>query len=174
MNTVAAATQKKYQRLKKIRESISEKGYRLTDQRILVLDTFLRNEELKDEAGNRWKQSGHLSADDLVIQLHKEGRRVSRSTIYRTLAILEKLGLVNKLDVGDGQSRYEFAQTGKHHHHLICIKCGKAIDVSGKAIEAYTGKVSALEHVLSEYFDFDVQSHRFDFLGICSECRRKG
>ncbi|MFQ6040963.1 MAG: transcriptional repressor [Candidatus Poribacteria bacterium] len=105
----------------------------------MVLNAFLRNEYLKDESRNGCEQSGHLSADDLAIQLRKEGRRVSRSTIYRTLAILERLGLVNKLDVGDGQSRYEFIQTGKHHHHLICIKCGKAIDVSGKAIEAYVG-----------------------------------
>lgn len=174
MNIVATATQERYQRLRKIRESLSEKGYRLTDQRILVLDAFLRNEELKNESRNGCKRKKHLSAEDIAIQLRQEGRRVSRSTVYRTLAILENLGLVNKLDIGDGQSRYEFVQTGKHHHHLICIRCGKVIDVSGKAIEAYTGKVSVLEDTLSEDFDFDVQNHRLEFLGICSECRRKG
>ena len=173
MNTVAPVTQKRYQRLRKIRENLSEKGYRLTDQRILVLDAFLRNEELKNESRNGCERSRHLSADELAMQLRKEGQRISRSTIYRTLAILEKLGLVSKLDVGDGQSRYEFAQADEHHHHLICIKCGKAIDVSGKAIEAYVGKVSALADVLSKNFDFDVQSHRLEFWGICSGCRKK-
>lgn len=174
MNTVTAAIQERYKRLRKVRESLAEKGYKLTDQRVLVLNAFLRNEALKDESRNGCERSEHLSADDLAMQLRKEGQRVSRSTVYRTLAILERLGLVNKLDVGDGQSRYEFAQADKHHHHLICIKCGKAIDVSGKAIEAYVGKVSALADVLSEDFDFDVQSHRLEFWGICSECRRKG
>ena len=159
-STAATISQREYQQLGKIRETISGKGYKLTEQRIMVLDALRRNKE-------------HLSAEDIAVQLYQEGRRVSRSTIYRTLAILEKLGLVNKLDVGDGQSRYEFAQTGKHHH-LICIKCGKAIDISGKAIEAYAGNVAALVDVLSADFDFDVQSHRLEFWGICSECRRKG
>jgi Fur family ferric uptake transcriptional regulator len=171
MNIAATATQERYKRLRKIRESLAEKGYRLTDQRVLILDAFLRHEDLKDGNRNGCEQREHLSAEDLAIQLRQEGQQVSRSTVYRTLAILEKLGLVSKLDLGDGQSRYEFVQTPKHHH-LICIKCGKAIDVSGKKIEAYTGKVSALVDVLNEDFDFDVQSHRLEFWGICSECRK--
>jgi len=174
MNVAATTTKERYQRLRKIRDSLTEKGYRLTDQRILVLDVFLRNEELKDQLRGGHERREHLSAEDLAIQLRQEGQRISRSTVYRTLAILEKLGLVNKLDVGDGQNRYEIAQTGTHHHHLICIKCGKAIDVSEKTIEAYAGRVSNLADLLSEDFDFDVQSHRLEFWGICSECRRKG
>jgi Fur family ferric uptake transcriptional regulator len=89
------------------------------------------------------------------------------------LAILEKLGLVRKLDFGDGQSRYEFIQGDEHHHHLICIKCGKAIDISGKTVESCADEVYSLANSLSKEFDFDVQTHRLEFWGICPECREK-
>jgi len=184
MSIAAATTQERYQRLRRIRESLSEKGYRLTDQRILVLNAFLRNEDLKDKARDGYEsrelkaigvgeQSEHLSAEDIAIQLRREGQRVSRSTVYRMLAILEKLGLVRKLDFGDGQSRYEFIQGDEHHHHLICIKCGKAIDISGKIVESCADEVYSLANSLSKEFDFDVQTHRLEFWGICLECREK-
>lgn len=94
------------------------------------------------------------------------------STIYRTLSLLDRAGFLNKIDVGDGQSRYELksVEKDKHHHHLICTNCGKIIDYSD-FLDEELDLVRKAEKNLARKYDFIVQDHNIDFYGLCKDCQ---
>lgn len=81
-------------------------------------------------------------------------------TVYRTLDLLSELGLVRRLDLGDG-SRYELAED--HHHHLICEDCGSVVE-----FELCPLDLRMLPEVGE---DFEVRSHSLEVYGRCSSCR---
>ena len=73
-------------------------------------------------------QSCALSAYEIEAKLREGGRSVARATVYRVLDQLEGLGLVTRLDVGQGIARYEPNRPGgDHHHHMVCARCGEAL-----------------------------------------------
>ena len=78
------------------------------------------------------RTSKHLSAKEIYSSLYKSHPGIGMTTVYRTLDLLASMGLVTKLVLGDGQSRYELKSSEKeeHHHHLLCTRCGKIIDYS--------------------------------------------
>jgi len=93
-------------------------GYRLTVPRQIILDVLS-------------KTSKHLSAEDIYHAVHKGYPAIGLTTVYRTLELLVQMGLVFKFDFGDGRARYELSEGPKgarHHHHLVCTDCGRAID----------------------------------------------
>ncbi|MCG2713916.1 MAG: transcriptional repressor, partial [Candidatus Omnitrophica bacterium] len=93
-------------------------GYRLTIGREAILEVLAKSER-------------HLSAEDIYMKIHPRHPNIGLTTIYRTLDVLSSLGMVYKLDFGDGRARYEFAEGPKgahHHHHLVCTDCNRVID----------------------------------------------
>ena len=78
------------------------------------------------------RSPGHLSAKEIYSEVQKIDQRIGLTTIYRTLDLLNRMGLINKLVLGDGQARYEYKPEDQHdhHHHLICTGCGQIIDYS--------------------------------------------
>jgi len=94
------------------------------------------------------------------------------STIYRSLDLLVRAGFINKIDIGDGQSRYEFKSDEKdeHHHHAICTKCGKIIDYSD-FLDEELGLVRKTERNLARKYNFIVKDHSIDFYGLCKDCQ---
>ncbi len=145
---------------KKIGEMKNQfKEYRLTPQRKLVLEIFMEN---KDR---------HLSAEELYQLSRDKGEDIGLATIYRTLELLEELGLLQKMNFGDGRSRYEMVPTDMqarhhhHHHHLICLECGRIL-------EAEEDLLNQLERVVEEQHNFQIVNHYLQFFGYCPSCRQ--
>jgi Fur family ferric uptake transcriptional regulator len=106
-----------------------------------------------------------LSAQAIEDALRDSGRRVGRATIYRALEELTRVGLIAKVEIGDGVARYEavFPDGAAHHHHLVCDSCRVLIPFTDDALERAIrriGKRSA----------FAVDDHDVTLHGICSNC----
>jgi Fur family transcriptional regulator, ferric uptake regulator len=132
-------------------ERLSGAGYRRGGARQAVI-------ELLDE------QRCALSALDIEDKLRaREGRRVGRASIYRVVDELVTLGLLTRVDVGDGVARYEPQRHG-HHHHLVCDGCGRLEPFQDDALERAISK-------LAEKVSFDVSDHDVTLHGECERCR---
>jgi Fur family ferric uptake transcriptional regulator len=116
--------------------------------------------------------SKHLSAKEIHKTLLQLFPGIGLSTVYRTLDLLVRSDLINKLDIGDGKSRYEYRSDRKkaHHHHLVCTKCGKIIDYSDFLDEEVELFIEAEKNILGKY-NFQVQDHNIEFYGLCKDCR---
>lgn len=137
----------------RFREFLSERGLRMTPQRKLILDVFLKAER-------------HLSSEELYNLVKKKDRSVGQATVYRTLKLLSESGIAREVDFGEGMSRYEHEFGHEHHDHLICELCRQSIEVVDPRIEA-------LQERLARKHGFEIRSHKLDIFGICSRCRAK-
>ena len=118
------------------------------------------------------KSSKHMSAKEIYASLYEAYPGMGLTTVYRTLDLLARMGVVTKLTLGDGQSRYEFKSSEKsdHHHHLICTHCGKIIDYS-EFLDEELRLVKKTEERLAKKYDFTINDHNIEFLGVCSKCK---
>ena len=114
----------------------------------------------------------HMSAKEIYASLHRSYPGMGLSTVYRTLDLLARMGVVTKLALGDGQSRYEFKSSDKeeHHHHLICTHCGKIINYS-EFLDEELSLVKKTEERLAKKYNFVIQDHNIEFLGLCEKCK---
>ncbi len=129
---------------------LSRRGYRLTPQRLMILDAVDRADD-------------HISADDIYTQVCDQYPNLNISTVYRTLELLKDLELVTETDLGDGRVRYHSIKKG-HHHHLVCHKCGKIIDLDESVL-------SHLKETLSRDYGFDAELRHMAIFGLCKDCR---
>jgi Fur family ferric uptake transcriptional regulator len=105
------------------------------------------------------------SAQELVDELRSGPAPVGLASVYRALETLDGLGLVHRLDVGDGTARYEAAHAGgHHHHHVICSLCGAVAQFEDDALER---AITALESRL----DYSIDAHDVVLRGTCPGCR---
>jgi Fur family transcriptional regulator, ferric uptake regulator len=111
--------------------------------------------------------SGHpVSIGDIADGLPD----LPRSSAYRHLVDLELAGLVRRVASGDEFARFELAEDlTEHHHHLVCVDCGKVIDVTPPA--DFERDVSRTIEQLAEAEGFVPHSHSLDVLGVCQGCR---
>ena len=132
---------------------------RLTAPREAILDFLSRS-------------SKHMSAKEIYASLHGSYPGIGLSTVYRTLDLLARMGIITKLAIGDGQSRYELKSKEKddHHHHLICTNCGKIINYS-EFLDEELSLVKKTEERLAKKYNFIIQDHNIEFLGICKKCK---
>jgi len=132
-------------------------GYKFTPQRRLVLEVFLENE------------GDHLSAEEAYNLARVKDKDIGIATIYRTLDLLEEVGILHKSDFGDGRKRYELSQEGQdehHHHHLVCLGCRRIQEVEEDLL-------NQLEGLVEEEKGFLIVDHRVQFYGYCRPCREK-
>jgi Fur family ferric uptake transcriptional regulator len=130
---------------------ISHKNLRPSKQRKEILNIFLKSER-------------HLTADELYRMVKKKYPSIGYATIYRTLKLFCESGLSRELRSDDGITRYEHLYGHEHHDHLICIKCGKFVEVVEPDIER-------LQENLAKRCGFTFQRHRMEIYGICKKCR---
>ena len=118
------------------------------------------------------RSSKHMSAKEIYASLYNTYPRMGLTTVYRTLDLLARMGIITKLTLGDGQSRYEFKSSEKkdHHHHLICTTCGRIINYS-EFLDEELQLVKKTEERLAKKYDFIIQDHNIEFLGICGNCK---
>ena len=109
-------------------------------------------------------QACALTAQEIEEAL-RAGRRVGRASVYRVLDELESLGLVSRVDVGDGVARYEPQRhSAEHHHHLVCDGCGRLTPFQDDGLEQAIRR-------LAERVSFDVSDHDVTLHGCCERCR---
>jgi Fur family ferric uptake transcriptional regulator len=111
-----------------------------------------------------FSQHNHFDADQLIDAMKDAGFRVSRATVYRTLAKLVDAGLLRRLEVGP-RTFYEHDYGYPQHEHMHCETCGKMIEFQSQAIEAVISDVCR-QHL------FNATGHTFIIRGTCAECNR--
>jgi Fe2+ or Zn2+ uptake regulation protein len=105
-----------------------------------------------------------------IAELLRRDADWSQSSLYRNLAVLESCGVVIRLPSTDGVARFEVAEElSRHHHHLVCSSCGRLDDVDLPArVEATLHAVTA---EAGKMLGYEVDEHRLELIGRCSECR---
>ncbi|MCE5284921.1 MAG: transcriptional repressor [Pelosinus sp.] len=136
------------------RKKFRQGQYKLTSQRQIVLQTFLDH------------QDEHLSAEEVHSILRQKSNEIGLATVYRTLELLSELGVLQKMDFGDGRSRYEvISDADMHqHHHLICLTCGKVREFEDDLLDN-------LETAIARKSNFMITDHQLKFYGYCQECQ---
>ena len=127
---------------------LKQKGHKLTPQRQIIL-------------GLIHSSHAHLTAEEIFEYIQFRIPGVNKSTIYRTLELLEELGCVFKSELDD-RFIYHHAEEG-HHHHLICRACGKNIDCDKNLF-------SSMERAVKGKYDFQVAIKHMIMGGLCRDC----
>ena len=130
---------------------LSEQGYRLTPQRMMILSAIENSD-------------GHISAEEIYAQVVAKYPHVNISTVYRTLELLKRLGMVTETDLGEGRVRYHPADKG-HHHHLVCTECGAVIDLDESVL-------SSLKSALLREYRFVADLRHLAIWGRCVKCSK--
>lgn len=133
---------------------LREHGLPVTAQRVAIADIMLRSER-------------HLSADDVALELAIRESGIGLATVYRTIDLLTKSGLLVERDFGEGFRRYEPARDVPHHEHLLCTVCGKVREFRDERLERMTTLVA-------EANGYARQRHRLVIYGVCDDCQRGG
>lgn len=136
-----------------LKQRFQERQYKLTPQRQIVLQAFVDN------------PGKHLSAEDVHNIVRQQSSEIGLATVYRTLELLSDMDVLQKMDFGDGRSRYEINEetSEHHHHHLICLSCGKVKEFEDDLLET-------LENVIARKSNFKIVDHQVKFYGYCQEC----
>ncbi|MFI1400114.1 Fur family transcriptional regulator [Streptomyces sp. NPDC020681] len=130
------------------KSDLRNRGYRLTPQRQLVLEAVDTLE--------------HATPDDILSEVRRTASGVNISTVYRTLELLEELGLVSHAHLGHGAPTYHLAD--RHHHiHLVCRDCTNVIEADVEIAADFTRK-------LRETFGFETDMKHFAIFGRCKKC----
>ena len=136
------------------RRYLREQGLPVTQQREAIAEVVFASSE-------------HLSVEELENLLRERGERIGKATIYRTLEMLVKSGLVQEHDFGEGFKRYEAARDIPHHEHMVCNVCGRVTEFRDERLERMT-------MLISEAHGFARQRHRLVIHGTCADCQRGG
>ena len=137
------------------RRYLREQGLPVTQQREAVAEIVFNTQ-------------GHVSVEEIEGSLKQEGERIGKATIYRTMEILVRSGLVEERDFGEGFKRYEhlFGQQPAHAH-LVCTSCAKVIELHNPELQKLHEEVAG-EH------GFLTTRHRMEMFGLCSSCQDAG
>ncbi len=137
------------------RRYLREQGLPVTQQRECVADVVFNSTD-------------HLSVEDIEGELKRQGERIGKATIYRTMEILVRSGLVEEHDFGEGFKRYEhlFGQQPVHEH-LICTNCSKVIEFQSPEVVKILDETAAARGFLPA-------RHRLEIYGLCASCQALG
>lgn len=130
-------------------QTLKERGHRLTPQRQLILEAV--------EAAE-----GHVSAETVHARVAAQFPQVNISTVYRTLELLQNLGLVTHTHFDDGIALYHLAEDS-HHQHMICRGCGNETEIA-------VSELASLDQHLKATYGFHADLTHFAIIGICKHC----
>ena len=131
---------------------LNKAGMRVTTQRALIMEIIRRGK-------------GHLDADEIHRRAREKKPRLSLSTVYRTLQMFKKAGLVEELHFDEDHHHYE-VKPATEHHHLLCLGCGRVIEFN-RPLSRYIKKN------VPEAKDFDVVDTEVRMTGYCPRCRQR-
>jgi Fur family transcriptional regulator, ferric uptake regulator len=127
-------------------------GHRVTDSRRAVAELIA-------------SRDGAFETADLVTDSRRRHLGVARATIFRTLELLTSLGAVERLDLPSGEHSYVRCESPRHHHHLVCTRCQRAVDLEDLGMGVI---VDAVERSTG----YRVDRHRVELFGLCPSCRQ--
>lgn len=134
------------------RQYLRDHNLPVTAQRMAIADVVLASDR-------------HLSAEEVMREVFSRGTPVGTATVYRTLDVLVRSGLVVERDFGEGFKRYEQARGVPHHEHLICTICGRVVEFRDERLDRMTT-------LIADSHGFARQSHRLVISGVCPDCQR--
>ncbi len=137
---------------KSFSDFIAQKGLKSTRQRDIILDFFLASDR-------------HMSIEELYLKVRAKHPNIGYATVYRTLKLFAEAGLAREIQFGDGQTRYEHANEGEHHDHLVCTRCGAITEFENESIEKLQEEVAAS-------YGFIIETHKLELYGACEKCRK--
>ncbi len=137
---------------KRFRDYLRSRGLKITRQREVVVELFLQADQ-------------HYSVEDLYRVAQREDKRIGYSTVYRTLKLLVEAGLAEERQFSGEVTRFELVHRGKHHDHLICIKCGRIIEFTNDRIEK-------LQEEVAKKHNFKIKDSKYEIYGYCSRCKK--
>lgn len=132
------------------RSTAGPRGQRATRQRAAVSALLDRLDDFR-------------SAQEIHEELRRVGEGIGLTTVYRTLQTLADGGEVDMLRTGSGEAVYRRCETAHHHHHLVCRRCGAAVEIEGPAVETWAQEVAADN-------GFVELSHTCEIFGLCRRC----
>ena len=130
--------------------ALRRRGYRLTPQRLLILEVVRSRPE-------------HLSAEAIHAEVTARYPTINLATVYRNLQWLQEAGLLRKIDIGCGHLLWEYADAGLHHH-LICQHCGSVEEIDNHVVECLSTHVR-------EHYGFAVNLDHLAIFGRCGACQ---
>lgn len=130
---------------------LESRKMRKTSERFTILDKI-------------YSSSTHIDAVTIYEAMLADGYRVSRATVYNTLDLLIDAGLVRRINLADGVTRYERMTMNNNHHHLICTRCGKVKEM--KAIEVIGDMLKRKPR------SFEPKYYTLYIYGLCSRCAK--
>ncbi len=133
------------------REFLIHKGMRSTPEREEILAEVFAHHD-------------HFDVEELIMRLRRRGLRISRASVYRTLALLVESGMVGEVYIEDGHMHYEHIYGHEHHCHLRCLGCRKLI-------EFRNGSLKEMEKRIGQENDFEIIGHKLEIYGYCAACR---
>ncbi|MBI2173711.1 MAG: transcriptional repressor [Candidatus Omnitrophica bacterium] len=137
-------------RFVEVEQFLKARGVRLTGERQLIV--------------RRAVSYLHFTAEELVKDVRTIDPTVARGTVYRTLGLLHRTGVVEKHDFRYGPPNYEVTFAKAHHDHLMCIQCGEIIEFQEPRVEHIQ------EQVVKRY-GYQLLSHTHKLYGLCQKCR---
>ncbi len=115
------------------------------------------------------EEGKHLSAEEVYECLRARKRKIGIATVYRNLDLFLRMGILRKVNFGDGREHYEMVPQSLQHHHLICTRCGKVMDCQSVADEEafFERLIDAFE----SQHHFHVETYHVYFYGLCAQCQ---
>ena len=132
------------------RNFLYKRGLKLTKERQRILNEV-------------FALHGHFDPEELLLRMKNKGIKVSKASVYRTLPLLVASGLIEQVEKNDKHAHYEHTFGHGHHDHLICMKCGRVIEV-------YSPKLEAIQDELCRASRFKGIKHALEIKGYCRNC----
>lgn len=135
-------------------QELASRHIRLTAQRRLLIDVIQNADR-------------HLDAAALLEAARRQDQGINRATVYRTLALLKRLALIDELDLMhlEGEKHFYEAKPKSDHLHLACFRCGKIFEYASPAFER-------LKAEIAEQNSFNISVTRLEVGGVCAACRQ--
>ncbi len=135
-----------------LKAQLSEQGYKLTRQRQAVVEVVTQTHT-------------RLSAAEVFVQAQRVCPDLGLTTVYRTLEILEQMGVIRRMHLDDGCEGFARAMA-EHGHHLICNRCQETVEFEDCNLTALLKRVSAQT-------GFTIEQHWLELVGLCPKCQKK-
>lgn len=136
--------------LEQILAALKAQGFRLTPSRKAIVAQLLANE--------------HLNAEELFTFAKKQDPSIHIATVYRTLEVLERLGLIEHIHLGHGRASYQIVSD--LHKHLVCTKCSKIVEIPNESLKSFVTKIK-------RDYGFYLKIGHFALPGLCKDCARE-
>ena len=133
---------------------LAQKRLKRTQQRETILEVFLRAKK-------------HLTVEELHSLVRDRDSSIGLTTVYRTMKIFCECNLARANHFEENRVRYELQYKTSHHDHMICLKCGDALEFVNDQIERLQEKVAAK-------YGFRMVNHRMEIFGYCRRCQKTG